>query len=82
MVVFFFADSLQTGITVDRERSAISLSADQLQLKHLVESDDDVESGQHGSILSFGSIGSSYSTHMEQVTPLESSTGTVDILQF
>ena len=67
---------------MDRERSAISLSADQLQLKHLVESDDDVESGQHGSILSFGSIGSSYSTHMEQVTPLESSTGTVDILQF
>ena len=53
-----------------------SLSADQLQLKLLVESDDDVDSGQHGSILSFESVGSSCSAHMEQATPLESSTGT------
>lgn len=50
-------------------------SADQLQLKHLVESDDDVESEQHDSILSFDSVGSSCSAHVEQATLFESSTG-------
>ena len=54
------------------------LSDDQLQLKHLV--DDDVESEQHDSILSFDSVGSSYSAHVEHATPLESSTGTSVLL--
>lgn len=56
------------------------LSADQLQLKHLVGSDDDVESEQHDSILSVDSVGSSYSAHVEHATPLESSTGTSALL--
>ena len=56
------------------------LSADQLQLKHLLGSDDDMESERHDSILSFDSVGSSYSAHVEQATPFESSTGTSALL--
>lgn len=56
------------------------LSDDQRQLKHLVESDDDVESEQHDSILSVDSVGSSCSTHVEQATLFESSTGALTLL--